>query len=70
MKENLHKKKANSALQQVRTDFRNMKDEERLNTFSDVCIHRYTFSDYEEIINIYASRYPRRILLTNPLSEN
>ena len=44
--------------------------EERLNAFSLAYIHRDTFLDYNKIIDIYASKYPRRMLLTNPLSEN
>ena len=35
-----------------------------------VCIQRDTFLDYDKIIDIYASKYPRRMLLINPLSEN
>ena len=67
MKENPHRKKANSALQHPRIDFRSMMDE---NALSLVCIHRDIFLDYYKIINIYASIYPRRMLLINPLSEN
>ena len=63
-------KKANSALQHLRTNFRNMMGEERLNDLSLVCIHRDIFLDYDKIIDIYASKYPRRMLLINPLSEN
>ena len=62
-------KKANSALN-LRTDFRSMMGEERLNALSFVCIHRNIFLVYDEIINIYSSKYPRKILLINPLSEN
>ena len=60
---------ANSALH-LKTDFRRMMVEERLNDLSLVCIHRNIFLDYGKIINIYASKYPRRMLLINPLSEN
>ena len=42
----------------------------RLNALSLVYIHRYIFFDYDKIIDIYASKYPRRMLLINPLSEN
>ena len=40
--------------------------EERLNALLPVCIHRDIFVDYD----IYASKYPRRMLSINPLSEN
>ena len=36
---------------------------EHLNAFSLVYIHRDIFLDYDKIINIYASKYPRRMLL-------
>ena len=70
MKENSDKKKVNSALQHLRTDFRSMMGEERLNALSLVCIHRDIFLDYDKIVDIYASKYPRRMILINPLSEN
>ena len=70
VKENPDRKKANSTLQHLRTDFRSMMGEERLNALSLVYIHRDIFLDYDKIIDIYASKYPRRMLLINPLSEN
>ena len=72
VKGNPDRKKANSAVQHLRlsTDFRSMMGEESLNALSFVCIHRDIFLDYDKIIDIYASKYPRRILLINPLSEN
>ena len=42
--------------------------EERFNALSLVYIHRDIFPDYDKIIEIYGSKYPRRILLTNSLS--
>ena len=44
--------------------------EERLNALSLACIHWDIFLDFDKIIDIYASIYPRRMLLINPLSEN
>ena len=70
VKKNPDRKKANSTLQHLRTDFRSMMGEERLNALSLVYIHRDIFLDYDKIIDIYASKYPRRMLLINPLSEN
>ena len=43
---------------------------ERANALLLVCIHRDIFLDYEKITDIYASKYPRRMLLINPLREN
>ena len=68
MKENPNKKNANSTLQNLRTDFQSMMGEERLNDLSLVCIHLDIFLDYDKIIDMYASKYPRRMLLINPLS--
>ena len=45
-----------------------MMGEERLNSLSLVYIHEDIFLDYDKIIDIYASKYPRRMLLINPLS--
>ena len=70
MKENPDRKKPNSALQHLRTDFQSMMGEERLNALSLVYIHRDVFLDYDKIIDIYASKYSRRMLLINRLSEN
>ena len=47
-----------------------MMGEDRLNALSLIYIYRYIFLDYDKIIDIYASKYPRRMLLINPLSEN
>ena len=44
--------------------------EERLNALSLVCILQDIFLDYDKIIDIYASQYPRRILLMNFLIKN
>ena len=40
---------------------------EHLNALSIVCTHRDIFLDYDKI---YASKYPKRMLLINPLSES
>ena len=63
-------KKANCTLQQLRTDLRSMMGEEPCNALSLVCNHRDIFLDYDKIIDIYAYKYPRRMLLINSLSEN
>ena len=70
MKENSDRKKVNSALQHLRADFWSIMSEECLNVLSLVSIYRDIFLHYEKIIDIYGSKYPSRILLINPLSEN
>ena len=44
--------------------------EERFNALSLVSINQDIFLDYDKIIGIYAPKYPRRMLLINPLSDN
>ena len=43
---------------------------EEVNALLLVCIHWDIFLEYDKIIDIYASKYQRRILLINPLSKN
>ena len=43
---------------------------ERVNALLLVYIHRDTFFDYDKMADIYASKYPRRMLFIDPLSEN
>ena len=47
-----------------------MMGEERLNALSLVLIYRYVFLDYAKVIDIYRTKYLRRMLLINPLREN
>ena len=61
---------ANSALRHVKTDFRSMMGKERLNVLLLVYIPGHIFRNYDKIIDMYASKYPRRTLLINPLSKN
>ena len=47
-----------------------MMSEERPNALPLVYIHRDIFVDYDKIIDTHAFKYPRWMLLINPLSEN
>ena len=47
-----------------------MMGEGRLNTLSLVSIHRDIFPDYDKIIGIYTSKYPRSMLSIKPLGKN
>ena len=42
---------------------------ERVHALRLACIHWDTFLDFDKIIDIYASKYHRRMLLINPLSK-
>ena len=43
---------------------------ERVNALLLACIHWDIFLDYDKIIDIYASKYPRSMLLINTLNKN
>ena len=43
---------------------------EGVNVLLLVCIHWDIFLDYDKIIDIYTSKYQKRMLLINPLSKN
>ena len=62
--------RANSDLRLLKTCFLSMMCAERLNALLLVYIHRDIFLDYDKIIDMYTLKYPRKILLINPLSEN
>ena len=70
MKENPDRKKVNSTLQHLGSNFWSMMGKDHLNALSLVYIHQDIFLDYNKIIDIYPSKYPRRMLLINPRSEN
>ena len=61
--------RTNSALHYAKTDFRNRMSEDRFNALLQLCVHSDINPDYKKIIDIYAMRYPRTMLLTNPLRE-
>ena len=43
---------------------------ERVNALLLACIHWDIFFDYDKIVDIYASKYQKSMLLINPLSKN
>ena len=61
--------RANSALRYVKTDFRSTMSEDRFNALLLLYVHRVIKLDYKKIIDMYAMRYPRRMVLKNPLTE-
>ena len=58
--------RSNSAL---KTALRSTMGQERLNSLLLLFIHKNISLDYEAIINSFASKHPRRMLLSNPLAE-
>ena len=61
--------RAHSVLHYAKTDFRNRMSEDRFNALLQLCVHSDINPDYKKIIDIYAMRYPRTMLLINPLRE-
>lgn len=60
--------RANSALRFVKSAFRSTMSEERFNALVLLYVHSDIELDYDVIVNKYANKYPRRMLLVNPLS--
>ena len=60
--------RSNSALKYVKTALRSIMGQERLNSLLLLFIHKNISLDYEAIINSFASKHPRRMLLSNPLA--
>ena len=59
--------RSNSSLRYIKTDFSNSMTKDRFNELIMMYVHRDIKLDSEKIIDRYASKYPTRILLQNPL---
>lgn len=62
--------RANSALKRIKTNLRSTMGEDRLNALLLLHVHRDIDLDYDKIINMYATRHTRRMMLINPLAED
>ena len=58
--------RANSALKFIKSD-RSTMGQDRLNALLLLYVHKDIVLDYEAVIDLYASRYPRRMVLVNSL---
>ena len=61
--------RANSALAFVKNDYRSTMTQDRFNAWVLLFVHRDITIDYEKVINIFSSKYPRRMLRLNALGE-
>ena len=61
--------RANSALRYVKTDFRSTISEHRFDVLLLLYVSRDIKLDYKKIIDMYTMRYPRKMVLKNPLTE-
>ena len=59
--------RSNSSLRFVKNVYRNTMGEDRLNALLLLFIHRDIELDYEKIVDMFARRNARRMLLINPL---
>ena len=62
--------RVNSALLFIKTDYRSTMSEDRFNTLVLLCGHWDIKLDYNHIIQIFANKCPRRLLLINPLLQS
>ena len=60
---------ANSALAFVKTDSRSTMTQDRFNALVLIFVHRDISINYDKVIELYASKYPRRMLFLNTLGE-
>ena len=60
---------SHSGLQIVKTNLQSTMGQQRLNALVLLYIHKDIQINYPKIIDIYANRYPRRMLFKNPLAE-
>ena len=60
--------RGNSALDFIKTALRSTMGQERLNALAMLYVHRDIQLDYKLVIDKFASRYPRRMLLVDPVS--
>lgn len=59
--------RSNSSLRFVKTVYRNNMGEDRLNALLLLFVHKDIELNYEEVVDIFARRNSRRMLLINPL---
>ena len=62
--------RANSTLRFIKTDYRSTISEDRFNALVLLYLHRDVKLDYNRIIQLYANKYPPRLLLINPLVKS
>ena len=61
--------RAKPALRYLKTDFRSSMSEDRFNALILMYFHRHIILNHNYMVNMCARKYPRKVLLQNPLSE-
>ena len=62
--------RANSSLQFVKSCFRGAMSEDRFNALVLLFLHNDIELDIDAVIDMYARRHPRRMILLNPLGQD
>ena len=62
--------RANSSLQFIINVMRSTMLAERLNSLLLLYVHKDIRLDYDDIVNDYARKNPRKMVLLNPLADN
>ena len=60
-------KRANSALKFIKSDRNSTMGQDRLNSLLLLYVHKDLQINYDAVVDSYDSRYPRRIMLLNPM---
>lgn len=61
--------RAKPALRYLKTDFRSSMSDDCFNALILMYFHRHIILSHNDMVNICARKYPRKVLLQNPLSE-
>lgn len=59
--------RAHSVLKKTKNKHRNTMSEDRMNALTLLFIHKDIALNYEHVIDIFAKKHPRKMLLLNPL---
>lgn len=62
--------RANSALKHIKSPKRSKMGQDRLNALLLLFVHKDIKLDHEATIDLYATKYPRRMIFSNPLSDS
>ena len=61
--------RANSALGFIKSNRRSTMTEERMNALTLLFVHKDIALNLDKVVDMYATKHPRRMLFKNPLSE-
>ena len=62
--------RGNSALKYVKAELRSSMGQNHLNALILLYVHKDIALDFDAIVNVFASKRPRRMLIQNPLATD